>query len=98
VEDTSPSSHPDLSRRNVLKAGIATTGAAALGVAASSVVATPAGAENAAASPDAGYQSNWRFCSKCYGLFYYGFADNGVCPAGGAHLNNGSLDYNLYYA
>ncbi|WP_242910674.1 hypothetical protein [Actinomadura terrae] len=30
-------------------------------------------------------QSNWRFCSKCFGLWYNGLPTNGVCPAGGSH-------------
>ncbi len=31
-------------------------------------------------------QNNWRFCSKCYGLWFNGLPTNGVCPAGGAHI------------
>jgi hypothetical protein len=30
-------------------------------------------------------QRDWRFCSKCYGLFFNGLSNNGVCPAGGRH-------------
>jgi hypothetical protein len=30
-------------------------------------------------------QNNWRFCSKCYGLFFNGFDTSGVCPAGLGH-------------
>jgi hypothetical protein len=30
-------------------------------------------------------QDNWRFCTKCYSLFWYGNPTAGVCPAGGAH-------------
>jgi hypothetical protein len=30
-------------------------------------------------------QNNWRFCSKCFGLWYNGLRTNGVCPAGGEH-------------
>ncbi len=30
-------------------------------------------------------QANWRFCTKCYSLFFYGYGSKGVCPEGGAH-------------
>ena len=30
-------------------------------------------------------QSEWRFCRKCTEMFFNGGANNGVCPAGGAH-------------
>jgi len=30
-------------------------------------------------------QNDWRFCHKCNCLFFNGFADKGVCDAGGAH-------------
>jgi hypothetical protein len=30
-------------------------------------------------------QNNWRFCSKCFSLWYNGLPTNGVCPVGGAH-------------
>jgi len=30
-------------------------------------------------------QRNWRFCTKCFGLFFNGFPGNGVCPVGGQH-------------
>jgi len=39
-------------------------------------------------------QDRWRFCSKCFGLWFSGNPDNGVCPAGGAHLA-GSGNYSL---
>jgi len=31
-------------------------------------------------------QNNWRFCSKCFCLWYNGLPTNGVCPAGGEHI------------
>ncbi|MEW2526461.1 hypothetical protein [Streptomyces sp. NPDC047071] len=34
-------------------------------------------------------QRNWRFCDKCYGLFFYGYPTDGVCPAGDAHRKAG---------
>jgi hypothetical protein len=42
-------------------------------------------------------QNNWRYCRKCYSLFYYGFDDNGRCPAGGEHDASGSANYYLVY-
>jgi hypothetical protein len=30
-------------------------------------------------------RSAWRFCSRCSGLFFDGFTQKGVCPAGGPH-------------
>ena len=30
-------------------------------------------------------QNNWRFCSKCFCLWFNGLPTNGVCPAGGEH-------------
>ena len=32
-----------------------------------------------------GTQGNWRFCTKCYGLFWYGYSTTGACPGGGHH-------------
>ncbi|MFJ8623672.1 hypothetical protein ACIRD3_12620 [Kitasatospora sp. NPDC093550] len=40
-------------------------------------------------------QSNWRYCNKCFGLWFNGNPTNGVCPAGGAHTSSGSFDYLL---
>ncbi len=31
-------------------------------------------------------QRNWRFCTKCFALWYNGLPTNGRCPAGGAHV------------
>jgi hypothetical protein len=36
-------------------------------------------------SSSAGTQGNWRFCTKCYSLFWYGYGTAGTCAAGGAH-------------
>ena len=30
-------------------------------------------------------QKYWRFCAKCHGLAFDGYADKGRCPAGGGH-------------
>ena len=43
---------------------------------------SPGGGGGASA---AGTQGNWRFCTKCYSLFWYGFPTAGICPDGGAH-------------
>lgn len=39
-------------------------------------------------------QDKWRYCPKCFGLWFNGNPDKGVCPAGGAHLA-GSGNYGL---
>jgi hypothetical protein len=37
-----------------------------------------------------GQQPAWRFCHKCFALFFDGYADNkGVCPNGGGHEAEG---------
>lgn len=40
-------------------------------------------------------QDNWRFCNKCYTLWWNGRPDNGHCPAGGAHEGTGSWNFYL---
>jgi hypothetical protein len=34
-------------------------------------------------------QEGWRFCRKCHAMFFDGYPDKGVCPAGGAHAAEG---------
>ena len=43
-------------------------------------------------------QRNWRWCSKCQGLWFAGASANptGKCPAGGGHTHGGSGDYALF--
>jgi hypothetical protein len=41
-------------------------------------------------------QDNWRWCSKCQGLFFAG-ANLGSCPAGSSHANSGSGNYALMH-
>ena len=36
-------------------------------------------------------QNNWRFCSKCYALWFNGLETNEVCPAGGSHQATASV-------
>jgi hypothetical protein len=43
-----------------------------------------------------GTQGDWRWCSKCQGLFYGGGVATSRCPAGGRHAPpavSGSFDY-----
>jgi len=43
-------------------------------------------------------QGEWRFCGKCFMLFWNGNPDKGRCPGGGAHLmGNGSFNFWLPY-
>ena len=35
-------------------------------------------------------QNNWRFCTKCYCLWWNGAPTNGVCPGGGSHQASAS--------
>src|SRR5262245_58590251 len=43
-------------------------------------------------------QRNWRWCSKCQGLWYSAATanPNGICPGGGGHSRARSGDYALY--
>ena len=34
-------------------------------------------------------QTGWRFCNKCYGMFYDGYPAKGLCAAGGPHVAQG---------
>ena len=40
-------------------------------------------------------QSNWRWCRKCQGLFFFGHSTNGACPQGLSHDVVGSGNYVL---
>src|SRR2546430_4517968 len=42
----------------------------------------------------ANVQDNWRWCTKCQGLHFWG-NQPGACPAGGSHVVDGSGDYTL---
>jgi hypothetical protein len=105
-----PSEHQDPSRRSILRRGLLLgTGAVAAGaglVAAtgSAAVAQPGpalahlGEQRTAAAAAPGGQYEWRYCSRCKGMYYNGQqAGNGVCPAGGAHNPNLSGDYYLLH-
>jgi hypothetical protein len=49
-------------------------------------VFTPHYDDSAPGRPDVQY--NWRFCSKCFGMFYNG-STRGRCPSGGSHVAQG---------
>jgi len=38
-------------------------------------------------------QSGWAWCQKCQGMYFTGSADQGACPAGGAHDGSASGHY-----
>jgi len=66
--------------------GVVTSlGAVALSVAGAGLVNTPAQATE--------FQSNWRWCRNCQGLFYGGNIASSRCPAGGRHTATGSWNY-----
>jgi hypothetical protein len=47
----------------------------------------------------ASQQSDWRWCHKCYGLFFSGGQNSiGTCPAGGQHEKTVSGNYTLMHA
>jgi hypothetical protein len=43
-----------------------------------------------------GDQNAWRFCNKCESMFYDGYPNKGLCPAGGGHAAQG-YDFILHY-
>jgi hypothetical protein len=45
----------------------------------------PQSSGGGAGNSPAGTQGNWRICTKCYSLFWYGYATAGVCPATAEH-------------
>jgi hypothetical protein len=51
-------------------------------------------AHNLAAAPG---QADWRWCSKCQGMFFAGNPGS-HCPAGGAHSKTGSGNYSLLHS
>jgi hypothetical protein len=68
--------------------------------AAGATVAAGLVAAPAVASADVSIQANqsqWRFCEKCYGMFYNGRSWSGACPAGGGHRAQG-FNFNLFHS
>jgi hypothetical protein len=41
-------------------------------------------------------QRDWRFCDKCFSLWFNGRPTNGACAGGGAHSSAQSGDYALF--
>jgi hypothetical protein len=41
-------------------------------------------------------QDAWRYCTKCGSLFFDGYADKGICAAGGGHTAAG-YNFRLYF-
>ncbi|MFD8577741.1 hypothetical protein ACFV1H_20730 [Streptomyces virginiae] len=82
---------PEPDRRAVLARALGVATAGLVGAA----VATGAAAAPAAAAVRAN-QTNWRFCTKCYGMFFRGYPTDGACPAGAGHDAQG-YDFNLPY-
>jgi hypothetical protein len=85
---------PDQPRDTALSSRRAFLGRAAgvsAGVIGLAAAATMAGTGAAAAAPAGAQadQTNWRFCQKCYSMFYWGHPTDGVCPSGGAHSAQG---------
>ncbi|MEE1823410.1 hypothetical protein PUR61_14595, partial [Streptomyces sp. BE20] len=80
-----PSKHRD-GRRTFLLGAL---GATAVGLAGT------VGTGRASAAPAPGpakirsTQNNWRFCQKCFVMFFWGYPTDGVCPSGGAHSAQG---------
>jgi hypothetical protein len=42
-------------------------------------------------------QGGWRFCKKCFGLYFSGNPDQGHCPSGGLHDNSQSGAYVMHF-
>ncbi len=40
-------------------------------------------------------EGNWRWCTRCQGMFWAGKAVKGKCPAGGQHTQGGNGNYFL---
>ncbi|MCX5377811.1 hypothetical protein [Streptomyces sp. NBC_00091] len=80
--------NPRPDRRAVLTRALGVAAAGLTGGALAMGVAGPAAASARA------NQADWRFCSKCSGMFFRGYADDGTCPAGGGHDSAG-YNFNL---
>jgi hypothetical protein len=57
-----------------------------------SLVALACALPSGPAVAGSGDQTGWRYCSKCFAMFYNGqLGQTGACPAGGSHLAQGLL-------
>ena len=86
---------PDhMDRRTLLRAGLVTgLGSVALGAAALTGP-VPIDAEPMTLL----IQQPWRHCKKCQGLAWWERLAASKCPAGGPHIQSGSLPYYMYYS
>lgn len=60
------------------------------------LLATTPFALSAPAHAQVGNQSEWRFCNKCFVMFYNGYPTKGSCPVGGQHTGQG-FDFRPYH-
>jgi hypothetical protein len=113
MKDESAQPSGGLNRRMLLRGGLAAgLGAAAFGVASTALASVPQAGkasravrsvsrpEKSGVTLDAfsyDYQVNWEYCGNCAGLWYSGNGTNGVCPAGGGHIDKPSDDYVVEY-
>ncbi len=51
------------------------------------LIASPMEPVGSKLSPLDSLQAEWRYCEKCYGIFWNGYENKGRCPAGGGHKN-----------
>ena len=65
-------------------------------VAAASLLLPALAAPNSHATFADGTQRDWRYCDKCFNLFYDGYPDKGHCSAGAGHRAQG-LNFVLLY-
>jgi len=89
MTDVTRGENRGLQRRTVLRNGLL----AGLGVAAVSISSTAIEGTAQAFS----YQTGWKWCSKCRGLFYGPQQSASHCPAGGTHDSTGSWPYTMFY-
>ncbi|MFI8522664.1 hypothetical protein ACIGEZ_33460, partial [Streptomyces sp. NPDC085481] len=73
-------------RRSFLTRAVGVTAGLAGAALTTGVFAAPA---SAAPSGAQATQNNWRFCQKCFAMYFWGYPTDGVCPAGGAHSAQG---------
>lgn len=86
------------SRRGVFRS-LAAAGAGALACTAVPAQAAPVPKAKEPVKVPNGFclQSEWRWCSKCNGMFFTGNETQGVCPKGDAHDGSTSGKYVLRY-
>ncbi|MHC5595876.1 MAG: hypothetical protein ACYTXC_07950, partial [Nostoc sp.] len=73
----------ELFRRQFLKAGVGFIGGTG---------STVLFGDFAAVLAQSNGQNEWRYCGKCHGMFYNGYLNKGLCPAGSGHQ---AIGYNF---